>query len=210
VSDPACVHLIDDDDLVRRALFQALLAAGLSPRVYGSAEAFVSALALLEQGCIVTDVRMPGLDGLALLAALKAHGVAHPVIVISGYADVPLAVEAMKAGAVDFLAKPVRPSVLVAAVRAALKEAGRRAEQAALAAACERMLTVLTPRQRDVLDGLVAGKLNKVIAFELGLSVRTVEGYRAEIMARTGAASLSDLVRIAVLAPAANPPATPP
>jgi two-component system response regulator FixJ len=144
----------------------------------------------------VTDVRMPGMDGLALQRELRARGIALPVIVITGHADVPLAVEAMKAGAVDFIEKPFSDESLLSAIRAAIDrhvEDARRAEEVA---AIKAKLNALTPREREVLDGLVAGLPNKTIAYDLKISARTVEVHRANVMARMGAHSLADLVRM--------------
>ena len=152
-----------------------------------------------ELGCIISDVRMPGLSGIDLLRRLKELGIGVPVIVVTGHGDVPLAVEAMKFGAVDFLEKPFDDEVLLASVRSALRlhagESRRQAERAEI----ESRLAALSPRERDVLDGLVAGSANKQIAFDLGISPRTVEIYRANLMDKMKAASLSELVRMALI-----------
>lgn len=198
--DEATVHLVDDDEAVRRSLSYSIASAGFGTRVYGSAEELLRGATRLAPGVIVTDVRMPGIDGVELVRRLKEGGTPHPVIVISGHADIPLAVEAMKAGAADFLEKPFRPSQLVEAIRKVLEKAEKTAAAGPDAAQYRKMLSTLSPRQRDVLNGIVQGKLNKTIAHELGISVRTVEGYRAEIMSKVQARSVSELVRIAVLA----------
>lgn len=195
--DP-CVHIVDDDETVRKSLAYAVGSAGYATRIYESGERLLGGVARLAPGCIVTDVRMPGMDGVELVSRLKAEGAPHPILVMSGHADVALAVEAMKAGAVDFLEKPFRPSALVGAIAAAMAKADRSAPPEA--AAYRRLVETLSPRQREVLSGIVEGKLNKTIAHELGLSVRTVEGYRAEIMSKTQARNLTELIRMMVLA----------
>lgn len=191
----ACVHIIDDDEDVRRSLVFTLASSGLATRAYASGDMFLAELPTVEPGCVVTDVRMPGVDGLDLLAALKAKASDMPVVMISGHADVALAVEAMRAGASHFLEKPFRGEKLVQAVREAVGS-----QRPPPPAPNPAVLSGLTPRQREVLAGVVAGKINKVIAHELGLSVRTVESYRAEIMAKTGAQSLSELIRMSLAA----------
>ena len=197
MSGEAVVHVVDDDAAVRRALGFLVASDGLPVRLHESA------LAILESvpqaaGCIVTDVRMPGLDGIAFLRRLRERGNAPPVIVMTGHADVPMAVEAMKQGAVDFIEKPFDDEVFLAAVRTALDRAGRTAAEGALAAAVRGRLASLSERERQVLDGLVAGKANKVIGLDLGISPRTVEIYRANVMTKMQAASLSELVRMAL------------
>lgn len=196
----ALVHVIDDDEAVRISLAFLLEMAALPARTYDSALAFLDAVPDLHEGCIVTDVRMPGMSGLDLVNRLKVMGVTLPVIVITGHADVPLAVEAMRAGVTDFLEKPFDDTALIAAIHSALdlqvKAARRRSEREGF----EQILATLSGREREVLQGVLAGKLNKVIAFELGISPRTVEVYRANVMSKTGAHSLSELVRIAMLA----------
>ena len=197
------VHLIDDDQPIRESLVFLLDTAGLVVRDYDSAEAFLAALPHLEPGCIVTDVRMPGMSGLDLARKVQSLGLAMPVVVITGHGDVPLAVEAMTAGAFDFIEKPFDDEVILGVLRAALgrgADAGREvAERAALAARLE----ALSMRERQVLDALVAGRANKVIAYELGISPRTVEVYRANVMTKMHASSLSELVRMALAAGAA-------
>lgn len=196
----ALVHVIDDDEAVRVSLAFLLEMADLPARTYDSALAFLEVVPELQTGCIVTDVRMPGMSGLDLVNRLKILGVTLPVIVITGHADVPLAVEAMRAGVVDFLEKPFDDTTLVAAIRAALNLQVKAARQSSEREGFEQMLATLSGREREVLQGVLAGKLNKIIAFELGISPRTVEVYRANVMSKTGAHSLSELVRIAMLA----------
>ena len=191
------VHVVDDDEQVRMMLTYVLSNAGLTVRPYDSAESFLEAGPEGLDGCLLTDVCMPGMGGMDLMAHLRASGVRLPVVVMSGRADIALAVAAMKAGAVDFLQKPVRNPELVAAILRALELSAQRSGQGGAAA---QVVSSLSRRQRQVLEGVAAGKLNKVIAHELGLSVRTVEDYRLTIMAKTGAANVSDLVRLAVSA----------
>lgn len=194
------VHVIDDDEAVRISLAFLLEMADLPARTYDSAQAFLDVVPAPQSGCIVTDVRMPGMSGLDLVKRLKVLGVTLPVIVITGHADVPLAVEAMRAGVVDFLEKPFDDMALVASIRGALDLQVKAARQTTEREGFEQMLATLSGREREVLQGVLAGKLNKTIAFELGISPRTVEVYRANVMSKTGAHSLSELVRIAMLA----------
>jgi two-component system response regulator FixJ len=208
MADEASVHVIDDDEAVRDSLAFLFKSAKLPVRTHESAVAFLAALPGVQSGCIITDVRMPEVDGLELLRRLKKMGVHVPVIVITGHGDVPLAVEAMRVGAVDFLEKPFDDDVLLASVRAALNrehEDGRRhAERADVV----KRVATLSHRERQVLEGLVAGKPNKIIAYDLGISPRTIEIYRANVMTKMQAASLSDLVRMALLVNLADSPAS--
>ena len=199
-SDDAVVHVIDDDEAARHSLAFLLQAAKIDVTTYESATAFLNVASNVKSGCVITDVRMPEISGIDLLRRLRELQIGLPVIVITGHSDVPLAVEAMKIGAVDFLEKPFDDEVLVAAVRSALNrqdnDSKRQAERADIAS----RLAVLSNRERDVLNGLVAGHANKQIAFDLGISPRTVEIYRANLMTKMQAASLSDLVRMALIA----------
>jgi two-component system, LuxR family, response regulator FixJ len=194
----AIVHVIDDDDAVRQSLEFLLRAAGVRARTYESASAFLNALPAIETGCVITDVRMPGISGVELLRRLSEMQVKLPVIVITGHADVPLAVEAMKNGAVDFLEKPYDDELLLGSVRSALGRSQQNAARDSKRAEIEARLATLTNREREVLEGLVAGKPNKIIAFDLAISPRTVEIYRANVMTKMAAASLSELVRMAL------------
>jgi two-component system, LuxR family, response regulator FixJ len=194
------VYVIDDDDAVRQSLEFLLKTAGVSVRGFESAKAFLDVLPAIKSGCIITDVRMPEITGIDLLRRLKESGLDIPVIVITGHGDISLAVESMKIGAVDFLEKPFDDDLLLAAVRSALNtEAGAARHKAEIADIHDK-LAALSNRERQVLEGLVAGKANKVIAFDLGISPRTVEIYRANLMTKMSANSLSDLVRMAMTA----------
>ncbi len=194
----ALVHVVDDDLPVRQALAFLLASDGLAVRVHESAGAYLAAVAE-PGGCIVTDVRMPEIDGIEFLRRLRQRGPMPPVIVMTGHADVPLAVEAMRAGAVDFIEKPFDDDVLLASVRSALALAERSTHLAAEGDAVRTRLGTLSERERQVLDGLVAGKANKVIGLDLGISPRTVEIYRANVMSKMQAGSLSELVRMALV-----------
>ncbi len=199
-SEKGIVHVIDDDEAVRDSLTFLLRTAQLEVRSYASATAFLDSLVDTGVSCVITDVRMPGLSGVDLLRRLKELKIGMPVIVITGHGDVPLAVEAMKLGAMDFLEKPFDDEVLLASVRAALKEQSAETKRHTERVEIENRLAALSNRERDVLDGLVAGRANKQIAFDLGISPRTVEIYRANLMNKMQAGSLSELVRMALTA----------
>ena len=194
------VHLIDDDQAVRVSLAFVLEMNDLPAAIYGSAEDFLAIADTVATGCVVTDVRMPRMSGLDLVRRLKARGIALPVIVITGHGDVPLAVEAMRAGVVDFIEKPFDDEVLLSAIRMALDVKVETDVHAEERRRFEQVLATLSPRETEVLRGVITGKMNKVIAFELGISPRTVEVYRANVMSKTHANGLSELVRIALLA----------
>ncbi len=192
------VHVIDDDEAMRDSLAFLLDIQGFQVRTYDSATAFLEHLPDLAQGCIVTDIRMPGMSGLELTRRLKADGVACPVVVMTGHGDVPLAVEAMKTGVADFIEKPFSDDTLLEAVKTALAQREQKTDQARIEA--QARLAPLSARERDVLMGVVAGKANKVIAYELDISPRTVEVYRANLMSKTAARNISELMRIALAA----------
>jgi two-component system, LuxR family, response regulator FixJ len=200
MSDKAVIHVVDDDPAMRDSLAFLLDVNGFQPKTYESANALLSAATIDAPGCVVSDIRMPGMNGIELVRELKRKGTACPVILITGHGDVALAVEAMKAGAVDFIEKPFDDAVLLGAIRAALDARASVQGDSAAKKEAEARLADLSPRERDVLQGLVAGKINKVIAHELNISPRTVEVYRANLMAKTGARSMSDLMRIALAA----------
>jgi two-component system response regulator FixJ len=193
------VFVVEDEPDDRDALVFHLIATGHRVQAYGAAEPFLAALDPTIWGCLVSDVRLPGLDGLALIAELARRGSSLPVVVVTGYADVPLAVQAMKMGAVDFLEKPFAQGAIGNTIQRAL-EGGREAatlkRQAEAAAA---RVAALSGRERDVFNGLVAGKLGKQIAYDLSISPRTVEVYRASTMEKLGVNTLSELVRLGIL-----------
>jgi two-component system response regulator FixJ len=194
------VHIVDDDEAVRRSLALLLGSCGHATETYASAEAFLGALPHLSPGCAIVDIRTPGMDGLTLQTELARRGVLLPVVVVTGHADVALAVRAMKAGAVDLVEKPFSDEELLRAVRDALaRVADAHVQDANTKAACTRIAT-LTARERDVLLRLVEGRPNKVIAHELGISPRTVEIHRANVMEKLGCRSLAEVVRNALTA----------
>ncbi len=199
-SERGVVHIIDDDDALRESLAFLLRTARLNVESYSSAAAFLDKLlAAKHVGCVITDVRMPGMSGIDLLRRLRELKIEVPVIVVTGHGDVPLAVEAMKVGAVDFLEKPFDDEVLLASVRSALKRHEDVAKRQSERAEIESKLAALSNRERDVLGGLVAGHANKQIAHDLGISPRTIEIYRANLMTKMQASSLSELVRMALI-----------
>ncbi len=199
MADNQVVHVVDDDADVRQSLVFLLSTAGHAVRVYDSAIAFLDAADGAQEGCLVTDIRMPGMDGLELQRRLKAMGLGLPVIVITGHGDIQLAVEAMKAGAVDFIEKPFNDEALLGAIDFALARHGKNVQHEAQIAGIRSRLNGLTEREQQVLGGLVAGHPNKIIAFDLGISARTVEVYRANVMTKMQADSLSELVRMVLL-----------
>ena len=196
--DRPLVHLVDDDDAVRDSLAFLFKSTGFDVRTYASGGEALAGISPDSAGCVITDVRMPGMSGLELLNQLRARERALPVVVITGHGDVPLAVEAMRAGAVDFLEKPFDNEALVSTVRRALG-AAVPADNAERSHILDR-IGRLSQRERQVLEGLVEGRLNKTIAFDLGISVRTVEVYRAKLMAKMQADTFADLVRMTVQA----------
>jgi two-component system response regulator FixJ len=200
MASSAVVHLIDDDESVRQALAFLLTTAGHAVRVYESGTAFLDALATLQPGCIISDVRMPGIDGLELQRRLKGLDVNLPFIIMTGHADVPLAVEAMKAGAIDFIEKPFDDKLLLSAIDTALTRFTEAGHREAEIAQIQTKLQSLSAREQQVLQGLLVGHPNKTIAYDLNLSPRTVEVHRANVMTKMGATSLSDLIRMSLLA----------
>ena len=194
----ATIFVVDDDADVRGSLQALLEAEGFAAETFESANAFLQSDALTRQGCLIADIRMPDMDGLELQEELVRRKAGLPVIVVTGHGDVPLAVRAMKAGAIDFLEKPYDETVLLNAIRRALSEAREASERtAATHEAAERLLQ-LTERERQVLELLAAGRPNKVIAYELDISPRTVEIHRARVMEKMKAKSLAELVRMVV------------
>ncbi len=197
------VHVVDDDAAVRRSLERLLHSADYTCVSYPTPAAFLDVACEQLGGCILLDVRMTGMDGLELQDRLKHLGVTLPVIVMTGHGDVRTAVQAMKAGAVDFLEKPFDEEVLLRAIEVALA-CKSRLERARKSTEAAQQIAALSPRERQVLDALVAGRSNKQIAFELGLSVRTVEVHRARMMERLCTHQLAEAVRLAVMAQLAS------
>lgn len=198
MSASAWIHVIDDDDAVRDSLLFLLQANGFKVEGHRSGSDFLSALPLENAGCIISDIRMPGVSGTDVLARLRESGIDTPVIIMTGHGDVPLAVEAMKLGAFDFLEKPFDDDVMLTSVHSALERTRTKRESEVEKGEIRRRVDLLTRRERDVLAGLVTGHPNKIIAFNLSISPRTVEIYRANIMTKMQAGSLSELVRMII------------
>ena len=198
--------MVDDDASVRDSLALLLESAGFAVRAYASAAAFLQAASDRTAGCVLTDVQMPELNGLELQRRMAELGIRLPVIVMTGHGDVPIAVEALKAGAVDFLEKPFEEAHLLEAVTSAIAVSQREHDEAAAVADIAARIATLTPREREVLDRLVAGQPNKTIAYDLGSSPRTVEVHRARVMEKMAARSLADLVRMTIAAERAKAP----
>ena len=193
------VYVVDDDPGVRDAICLLLDTVGLDARPYDSATAFLAELGENTRGALVLDIRMPGMNGLELQTRLADAGVALPIVFITGHGDVPMAVEAMKHGAVDFIRKPFRDQELLDCVHEALSLGERRREAAVSIDEAVQRVGRLTPREHDVYEKVAAGKANKVIAIELGISERTVEVHRRQVMQKTDCRSVADLVRLQVL-----------
>jgi two-component system, LuxR family, response regulator FixJ len=198
------VHIVDDNEGLRESLAFLLHSASLEVRSFESAKAFLDKLPQAMPGCVITDVRMPDMSGIELLRRLKELKISVPVIVITGHGDIPLAVEAIKMGAADFFEKPFDDALLIASVRAALLQREDQTKRGAERAEIEHRISSLSPREKDVLAGLIEGRANKQIAFDLGISPRTVEIYRANLMNKMQADSLSDLVRMALISEMLN------
>jgi|HubBroStandDraft_6_1064221.scaffolds.fasta_scaffold58204_2 two-component system response regulator FixJ len=196
MSDTQIVHVIDDDDALRDSVRLFLVNEGLSVKTYASATEFLAAIDEAPVGCVVTDIRMPGMSGMELLTYLSARSIALPVIVVTGHADVALAVRAMKQGAVDLLEKPFHADDLIGAIRNALDSGKGSRSNGANPQGAQARLATLSVRETEVLDRLIRGQPNKIIGFEMGISPRTVEVHRANVMKKTQATSLSDLVRM--------------
>jgi two-component system, LuxR family, response regulator FixJ len=192
------VYVIDDDAAMRDSLDFLLGSADFNVTLFESALSFLDSLSTIDFGCIVSDVRMPGVDGIELLKHLKASSSLFPVVIMTGHGDVPLAVGAMKLGAADFLEKPFEDDRLIGMIEAALRRAEPGVKSEAVALAIQTRIASLSPRERQVMDGLIAGLSNKLIAREYDISPRTIEVYRANVMTKMQAASLSELVRFAV------------
>ena len=194
------VHLVDDDEGIRRSVSFALRTSGYVVKTYVSGTEFVAGAKEAPPGCILLDVRMPGMDGIEVQRALRREGIFLPVIVMTGHGDVSVAVQAMKAGATDFIEKPFEKAVLLSAIEAGFEQLDQASNRTARADEAQAKLKVLTGREHDVLQGLVQGHPNKTIAYDLGISPRTVEIHRANLMSKLEVASLSDALRIAFAA----------
>jgi two-component system response regulator FixJ len=194
------VHLVDDDEAIRRSAGFMLKTSGFHVRTYESGVELLKTGSNLEPGCILLDIRMPGMDGLEVQSALRDKGVGLPVVIMTGHGDVGLAVQAMKAGAVDFIEKPFEKAVLMSAIEQGMERLKRASAHRSRADEAGVRLKVLTPREREVLDGLAKGLPNKTIAYDLGISPRTVEIHRANLMTKLGVRSLSEALRIAFAA----------
>ena len=200
MTDRKLIHIVDDEESIRKSTSFLLKTAGYAVETWASGTAFLAEVKQAAYGCVLLDIRMPGMDGLDVQQALAERGVTMPVVIMTGHGDVGIAVRAMKAGAVDFLEKPFERATLLSAIEAAFAQiaqtdtAGLRAQEAQV------RLAGLTPRERDVLDGLAKGLPNKTIAFDLNISARTVEVHRANLMTKLEVRSLSDALRIAFAA----------
>lgn len=200
MSEKPIIHVIDDDDAARDSLRFFLEAAGEEVRTYENAAEFLGKIDAVGNGCVITDVRMPGMTGIELLRTLKARSFPLPVIVITGHGDIPLAVEAMRDGAADFLEKPYDDEALLSSIKRSIAAAKSAPAADDGNAEIRRRIAELSGRESEVMAGLVAGKSNKMIAIELDISPRTVEIYRANVMSKMGADSLPSLVRMAITA----------
>jgi two-component system response regulator FixJ len=194
------VYVIDDDEAMRDSLSFLLDSANFNVTLFETALRFLEVLPSLEFGCVVSDVRMPGLDGIELLKRMKAGQSRFPIVIMTGHGDVPLAVEAMKLGAVDFLEKPFEDDRLIGMIEAAIRQAEPSLKSEALTHDIAARVASLSPRERQVMDGLIAGLSNKLIARDYDISPRTIEVYRANVMTKMQANSLSELVRLAMRA----------
>ena len=205
MSDSKLIHIVDDEESIRRSAGFMLKTSGYAVETWNSGVEFLKDVRRAEMGCILLDVRMPDMDGLGVQRALAERGVIMPVVVMTGHGDISIAVEAMKAGAVDFLEKPFEKATLIEAVEAAFARIGAADSASARAADAEVLLAALTPRERDVLEGLARGLPNKTIAYDLDISPRTVEVHRANLMAKLSVRSLSEALRIAFAAGLGTP-----
>ena len=194
------VYVIDDDPAMRDSLNFLLDSAGFTVTLFDSAISFLDALSALDFGCVVSDIRMPGIDGIGLLKRLKEGGQTLPVVIMTGHGDIPLAVEAMKLGAIDFLEKPFQDGHLIEMIQACLRQEEDTAKNEVVTVDLISRITSLSPRERQVLDGLIAGLSNKLIAREYDISPRTIEVYRANVMTKLQASSVSELVRFSMRA----------
>ncbi|MFO7593165.1 MAG: response regulator FixJ [Pseudomonadota bacterium] len=200
MAEQSTVFIIDDDEAVRDSLSWLMKSAGLLAKTFDSADSFLSGYREDRPGCLILDIRMPGMSGLELQSRLKEREFRLPIIIISGHADVPMAVRALKAGAFDFIEKPFNDELLLSLVQRAIEQDRNRREEVAVLDEWRARLDTLTPREREVLDLVVAGASNKQISGELGVSTKTVEAHRARVMEKLQAESLSHLVRMVISA----------
>jgi two-component system response regulator FixJ len=200
MADRGKVYVIDDDEAMRDSLNFLLDSANFNVTLFETALRFLDVLPSLEFGCVVSDVRMPGLDGIELLKRMKAGRSPFPIVIMTGHGDIPLAVEALKLGAVDFLEKPFEDDRLVGMIEVAIRQAETVAKSEAITHDIAARIASLSPRERQVMDGLIAGLSNKLIARDYDISPRTIEVYRANVMTKMQANSLSELVRLAMRA----------
>ena len=200
MAEKRLIHIVDDEEAIRRSAKFMLSTSGFAVETWESGVAFLKSVRHAEQGCILLDVRMPEMDGLEVQQALNDRGVNMPVIILTGHGDISIAVRAMKGGAVDFLEKPFEKATLLAAIEAAFERLGNISDQAVRASEAQILLGKLTPREREVLEGLAKGFPNKTIAYDLDISPRTVEVHRANVMSKLEVRSLSDALRIAFAA----------
>ena len=198
MADRGKVYVIDDDEAMRDSLDFLLGSAGFQVVLFRSAHQFLDTLSGIDFGCVVSDIRMPGIDGIELLKRLKANHSVLPVVIMTGHGDVPLAVEAMKLGAIDFLEKPFEDDRVIGMIDVALRQTEASARNEAATLEITSRIATLSPRERQVMKGLVAGLSNKLIAREYDISPRTIEVYRAHVMTKMQAGSLSELVRLAM------------
>ncbi|KQX23575.1 MULTISPECIES: response regulator transcription factor [unclassified Sphingomonas] len=198
--DKRLVHIVDDEDAIRRSTGFMLKTSGFAVETWPSGVAFLKEVRHAAEGCVLLDVRMPEMDGLEVQQAMIERGITMPVIILTGHGDVTIAVRAMKAGAVDFLEKPFEKATLLSSIETAFQRIAASDEIAVRASEARTLLGVLTPRERDVLEGLAQGLPNKTIAYDLGISPRTVEVHRANLMSKLDVRSLSDALRIAFAA----------
>lgn len=205
-SDPATVFIVDDDPSVRRGLSRLLRSAGYEAEAFSSAQAFLASPSRTKPGCLVLDVHMPGLSGMDLQGELARTGDAAPIVFITGLGDIPTSVKAMKQGAVDFLTKPFEAQALLDAVAQALVRGAQTRNQRAQEASLMARLGTLTPREREVFDGVVRGLLNKQIALQLGTAEKTIKVHRGRVMKKLGATSVAELVRMAEQVPGPREP----
>ncbi len=200
MTDKRTVHLVDDEEAIRRSVGFMLRTAGFDVVSYASGVAFLAAATIAPPGCVLLDIRMPEIDGLAVQRILAERGLALPIVVLTGHGDITLSVRAIKAGAIDFLEKPFEKAALLRAIEEAFVQLDRACADNLDAASATLRLAALTPRERDVLIGLVRGQPNKITAYDLGISTRTVEVHRANLMHKLEVGSLSDVLRIAFAA----------